>query len=154
MTLDTVLSLNNPVFKTYALCVVILALKQTVIAWHTVANMLRYGRGNRAPEDVNKGMCNPDPKGKVQLEPFEPTDRLRRMMHHDIENNVTFFIVGLLYVLLQAGPVWPIQVYTGSKVIHHFVYLLGMSHEARATAWTITNMSFLYMCYLLIGLVW
>ena len=93
------LSLSNPLFKNYVVCVTLLSLKMTAIAWHTVSRMTLSGLGNRSPEDVNKGWANPNPKGKRQLEKYEPTDRLRRMMHHDIENNVGFFAVGLLYVL-------------------------------------------------------
>ena len=142
-----VLSLDNPLFKTYAICVTVLALKMTAIAWHTVLRMMSSGRGNRAPEDVNKGFANPTPKGKVQLEPYEPTDRLRRMMHHDIENNVGFFAVGLLYVLCECGSDWPLWAYTGSKIVHHFVYLSGMSHETRANCWTVTTLAFMFMAY-------
>ena len=107
--------------------------------------MMYYGRGNRAPEDVNKGWTNPKPKGKIQLGAFEPTDRLRRMMAHDIENNVGFFAVGLLYVCLDCGAAWPLWTYAGSKMAHHLVYLSGMSHELRATCWTFTSAAFMYM---------
>jgi len=145
MALSAVLSLSNPVFKAYTISVSILALKMTVISWHTVIRMMQYGLGNRAPEDVNQGWTNPKPKGKAQLDMFEPTDRLRRMMHHDIENNVGFFAVGFLYTMLQCGSAWPLWVYTASKTMHHFVYLFAMSHESRANVWTVTSLSFVYM---------
>ena len=145
LAMNTVLSLSNPLFKAYTVCTTMLALKMTAIAWHTVAAMLYYGRGNRAPEDVNKGWTNPKPKGKIQLGAFEPTDRLRRMMAHDIENNVGFFAVGLLYVCLDCGAAWPLWTYAGSKMAHHLVYLSVMSHELRATCWTFTSAAFMYM---------
>ena len=67
------------------------------------------------------------------------------MMAHDVENHVGFFATGLLYVLLDAGPAWPIWAYLGSKLAHHPVYLGAFSHEARATCWTITSAAFIYI---------
>ena len=142
------LDLGNPTFRAYALCSTALAVKMTGIAWHTVLHMIFSGKGNRAPEDLAKGWANPNGKNtKEQLQPYEPTERLRRMMHHDIENNVGFFAVGMLYVLLNAGGAMPLYAYTGSKMIHHFVYLSALPHEARATCWTITSGAFLYMAF-------
>lgn len=65
----------------------------------------------------------------------------------DIENNVGFFAVGLLYVVLGCGGAWPIWTYTATKVVHHFVYLFAFSHEVRATFWTVTSCSFMWMSY-------
>ena len=52
-----------------------------------------------------------------------------------------------LYVLLSAGQAWPIWAYTGIKFAHHLIYYTGQRHEVRATAWTLYNSSYLYMCY-------
>jgi glutathione S-transferase len=68
-------------------------------------------------------------------------------MGHDLENNVPYFAVGLIYALTEAGPVWPMQVYTAAKLIHHFVVTFGLIHDIRAVFWTITNSAFLFMAY-------
>uniref|UniRef100_A0A7S2H374 Microsomal glutathione S-transferase 1 n=1 Tax=Helicotheca tamesis TaxID=374047 RepID=A0A7S2H374_9STRA len=148
--MSNLLTTENPVFVTYALCVTILSLKMSLIAWHTVYHMVvSGGKGVRNPEDLLEGPCNPKPHPD-DLKPYPPAERQRRMMGHDLENNVPFFAVGLIYVLIQAGPQWPLYSYTGTKVFHHLVYLTEQRHELRATVWTVTNSAFLYMSYLVL----
>eukprot|EP00038_Savillea_parva_P009355 m.183001 g.183001 ORF g.183001 m.183001 type:complete len:153 (+) comp15681_c0_seq1:101-559(+) len=143
--MSSLFTVDNPTFRWYALCVGGLSLKMSLTAWHTVGVMLTSGLGNRAPEDVNKGLFNMNPKGAVQLQPYEPAERLRRVMAHDVENNVGFFAVGLCYVALDAGSPLPMQVYLGTKLLHHIVYAAGMSHEIRGNIWTITSFASIYM---------
>jgi glutathione S-transferase len=109
----------------------------------------------RNPEDLIAGPGCPDPKPEM-LQPYEPAEKQRRIMGHDLENNLPFFAVGLLYVVLQAGPSssLPLYVYTASKLLHHSVYWTGQRHEVRATIWTITNGSFLWMCKLVFDQLW
>lgn len=71
-------------------------------------------------------------------------------MGHDLENNLPFFAVGLIYVLLNAGTETPLYVYTGTKLLHHLVYWSGQRHEFRAAVWTVTNSAFLWMCKLVL----
>mmetsp|Transcript_14916 Transcript_14916/g.43036 ORF Transcript_14916/g.43036 Transcript_14916/m.43036 type:complete len:152 (-) Transcript_14916:197-652(-) len=141
---------SNPVFIDYAKCAVVLSLKMSFTAWTTVYHMVSSGgHGMRNPEDLIPGPCSPNPK-KEMLEPYEPTEKQRRIMGHDLENNVPFFAVGLIYAILQAGPSTPLYIYTATKLLHHFVYWTGQRHEVRATVWTITNGSFLWMCKLVL----
>ena len=117
-------------------------------AWTTVYHMLvSGGMGMRNPEDLLEGPCNPKPSPD-QLKPYEPAEKQRRIMGHDLENNVPFFALGWIYVLVEAGGAGPLYAYTGSKLLHHLVYWSGQRHEVRATVWTFTNGAFLYMCYL------
>ena len=142
------LLLENPIFVAYGKCVIVLGIQMSFVAWTTVYLMLSNdGRGMRNVEDLMKGPCNPNPNPN-QLKPFEPTDKQRRIMGHHIENNISFFTVGLLYALLRAGTTTPIYVYTVLKLIHHVVYWSGQRHEIRATFWTFYNGTFLYICYL------
>lgn len=138
----------SPVFIAYAKCVVILAVKMSFTAWTTVAIMISSdGKGMRNQEDLLKGPANPNPNPD-QLKPYEPAEKQRRIMGHDLENNVPFFAVGLIYCLLNAGNEVPLYAYTGMKCVHHLAYWSGQRHEVRATFWTITNYSFLYMAWL------
>ena len=73
----SLLTTSNPQFVVYAICVTLLGLKMTFIAWHTVYYMVMYEKGMRNPEDLIKGPCNNDPKPE-DLKPFEPTERQRR----------------------------------------------------------------------------
>src|SRR6056300_64452 len=86
------------------------------------------GSGVRNPEDLIAGPCNPKPNPD-QLKPYEPAEKQRRIMGHDLENNVPFFAVGLLYVLLDAGDANLLYAYTGTKLLHHLVYWSGQRHE-------------------------
>ena len=108
--------------------------------------------GMRNQEDLIPGPVAPYPK-KEMLDPYEPTEKQRRIMGHDLENNLPFFAVGLLYVLLDAGPSMPLKLYTASKLVHHVVYWRGERHEVRAATWTFTNGCFLWMCKLVIDKV-
>ena len=101
----------------------------------------------RNQEDLLQGPANPKPHPH-QLDPYEPTERQRRLMAHHLENHVPFFAVGLVYVVVGAGDATPLYVYTASKCLHHLVYWTKQRHEVRASIWTITNGSFLYMCKL------
>jgi len=95
-----------------------------------------------SPEDLRHGIINAKPAGAVQLAPFEPTDRLRRIMAHDVENNVPFLAVGLLYVVAGAGGPGPLYAYAAFKAAHHAVYLAGAAHEFRAAAFQAHSFAF------------
>ena len=119
-------------------------------AWTTVFHMVSSGgKGVRNPEDLIEGPCNPKPD-PTQLIPYEPAEKQRRIMGHDLENNAPFFAVGLIYSLIAGGDGDPLVMYayTASKLLHHIVYWSGQRHEVRATVWTFTNGCFLYMCWL------
>lgn len=144
------LLIKSPLFIAYAKCVVILALKMSFTAWTTVYIMVTTGYGMRNEEDKLQGWANSNPKPN-QLQTYEPAEKQRRIMGHDLENNVPFFAVGLLYCLFEAGDENLLYLYTSFKVAHHFVYWSGQRHEVRATFWTVTNSAFLYMCWLVWG---
>ena len=153
---------QSTLFIAYAKCVVVLGLKMTLTAWTTVYHMIASGgNGIRNPEDLLQGPCNPHPHPD-QLQPYEPAEKQRRIMGHDLENNVPFFAVGLIYALMNGGggggadggggdggdPATILYAYTASKIVHHAVYWAGLRHEVRAAVWTVTNGCFLYLSYL------
>lgn len=140
---------SNPLFRSYAACVTALSLKMSFTAWTTVVLMLSGLKGMRNPEDTRKTISNPNPSPD-QIKPWEPTEKQRRIMGHDIENNLPFFAVGLTYVILDAGDANVLYVYTASKFLHHAAYWAAADHEVRATLWTVTNASFLWMSKLVI----
>jgi glutathione S-transferase len=55
------LSLQNPVFATYAIAVTIMILKAVGMSWLTVVRMMQVKGGFRSPEDIKKTALNPDP---------------------------------------------------------------------------------------------
>jgi hypothetical protein len=82
------------------------------------------------------------------LGPYKPTEKQHWIMGHVLENNLPFFAIGLLHVLMDAGPSMPLKLYTASKLVHHVVYWSGQRHKVRADTWTFTNSCFIWMCKL------
>ena len=92
--------------------------------------------------DLKKGPLNPNPK-EDQIKQFEPVERLRRMLAHEVENNVTFFIIGFLYILLGVGCDNAIKSYTYLSFAHSLAYLTHQRLEVRALLWVLMSMSFI-----------
>src|SRR6476661_5704661 len=92
------LTLQNPVFATYAIAAAIMILKAVAMSWLTVVRMMKEKGGFRSPEDIRKTALNPEPDPK-QLEPNERVERIRRIQLNDLENLPFFLVAGLLFVL-------------------------------------------------------
>ncbi len=63
----TLLTLQNPVFVTYAIAAALTVLKIMLQGWLTVYRMLVSDSGLASPEDVQKGLINRNPRAE-QLE--------------------------------------------------------------------------------------
>lgn len=141
------LQLSNPVFRAYALASGALLAKMIGMSWLTVYRMMRANGGFRNPEDNNPGLCNPNPSGG-QDKPIEYVERSRRIHQNDIENIPVFLATGLLYVTTNPSPAlapWLFYGYVASRAVHFAVYLSAMSHEMRATFWTIGQGIIIFM---------
>jgi glutathione S-transferase len=89
------ISLQNPLFATYAIAATLMILKVVAMSWLTVARMMRVNSGFRSVEDLRKTPLNPSPDPK-QLEPNEYVDRIRRIQLNDLENIPFFLAAGFL----------------------------------------------------------
>lgn len=147
------LSLENPVFQTYATAAAIMILKLMIQPWITVQRMMKVDGGFRSPEDAKKSPLNPRPK-EGQLEINEYVDRSRRMNLNDLESIPGFLAAGLLFVL--AGPplllaqvfIWA---YVGARAAHFVAYSTAQLHDIRAFCWTWSSVSVIAMAvYVLI----
>jgi uncharacterized MAPEG superfamily protein len=136
------MTLENPLFATYAIAATAMILKMMGQAWITVARMMKVGGGFLNPEDAAKGATNPAPR-PGQLDPDDYVERSRRMHRNDTENIPLFLVAGFLFVLTQP-PLWLAQVllygYVASRVLHFWAYFTARSHETRATFWTIGSL--------------
>jgi glutathione S-transferase len=148
MSIDTaVLSLDNPVFRTYALAASLMLLKLMLQPWMTVARMMKVNAGFRSPEDAKKSPLNrePDPK---QLEVNEYVDRSRRLNLNDLESIPGFLAAGFLLVLVQP-PLLLAQVliwtYVASRAAHFVAYVTAQLHDVRAFCWTWGSLSVITM---------
>jgi glutathione S-transferase len=141
------LSLQDPLFATYAIAATLMILKAVGMSWLTVYRMMRENAGFRSPEDLRRTALNPLPDPK-QLAPNERVDRIRRIQMNDLENIPFFLVAGFLYVL-TGPPLWLAQAllygYVVSRLLHFAAYLSARTHDTRATLWTIGSLILIFM---------
>lgn len=141
------LSLENPVFATYAIAALLGVLKVMGQGWMTVYRMMKVNAGYASPEDLRPGPINRTPSPE-QLEVNDYVDRSRRMHRNDLENIPAFWVAGLLFVL-TAPPLWLTQVlmfgFVLARALHALAYATKRSHEVRATFYTIGSVIVVFM---------
>lgn len=141
------LSLDNPVFVTYALTASLAVLKLMGQGWVTVRLMLQENAGFASPEDLRQTAlnANPDP---AQLEPNARVERSRRMHRNDLENIPGFLAAGLLFVSISP-PLWAANLLMWGFVLaragHAWAYATARNHETRATFYTVGSVSVIVM---------
>jgi len=150
------LSLQDPLFATYAIAAALMILKAVAMSWLTVVRMMQAKGGFRSPEDLRKTPLNPEPNAK-QLEPDERVERIRRIHLNDLENLPFFLAAGFLYVL-TSPPLLLAQVllygYVVSRFLHFAAYLSARTHDTRATLWTVGSLIIVFMtCRVLVAAV-
>lgn len=139
----TELTLENPVFRTYAIAAALAILKMLFHAYLVVVQMMRVKGGFASPEDLRKTALNPDPKPE-QLQPNEPVERARRMHRNEGENTPYFLAAGLIFAA-ASPPLWLAAVllygYIAARVLHFWAYATAKDHEVRATFYTLGTVS-------------
>jgi uncharacterized MAPEG superfamily protein len=147
MNIDTVLTLDNPVFHTYALAAAIMLLKLMLQPWMTVQRMMKVHAGFRSPEDMKKSPLNPQPV-EGQLDVNEFVDRSRRLNLNDLESIPGFLAAGFLFVLMDP-PLLLAQIliwtYVAARAAHFLAYATAQLHDVRATLWTFSSLSVIVM---------
>jgi glutathione S-transferase len=150
------LTLQNPIFATYAIAASIMILKAVAMSWLTVLRMMQEKGGFRSPEDLRKTPLNPAPDAK-QLEPNERVERIRRIQLNDLENLPFFLVAGLLFVLTNPPlPLtrWLMYGYVVSRLLHFAAYFTAQTHDMRATLWTIGSLILVFMtCWTLVAVL-
>jgi glutathione S-transferase len=141
------LSLQNPVFATYAIAAMLGVLKVMGQGWMTVYRMMKVDAGYASPEDLRPGPLNRTPSPE-QLDVNDYVDRSRRMHRNDLENIPALWIAGLLFVF-AGPPLWLAQVamfgFVAARVLHALAYATKQSHEVRATFYTVGSLIVIYM---------
>lgn len=141
------LSLQNPLFATYAIAATIMILKVVSMSWLTVIRMMQVKGGFRSPEDLKKTPLNPAPDPQ-QLAPNEAVERIRRIQMNDLENLPFFLVAGFLYVLTQPSLLlaqWLLYGYVISRLLHFAAYFTGQIHDVRATLWSVGSFILIFM---------
>jgi glutathione S-transferase len=148
------LSLQNPLFTTYAIAATIMILKAVGMSWLTVVRMMQEKGGFRSPEDIRKTPLNPEPDPK-QLEPNERVERIRRIQLNDLENLPFFLVAGLLFVLTEPSLLlaqWLLYGYVVSRLLHSAAYFTERTHDTRAAFWTVGSLILIFMtCWTLVA---
>ncbi len=143
----SLLSIENPVFVTYAIAAAIMILKIMGQGWMTVYRMLRSDSGLASPEDLRPGLINKNPRPE-QLDLNDYVDRSRRMHRNDLENIPAFLAAGLLFVTVNPA-LWLAQVlmygFVIARLLHAAAYISRQSHEVRATFYTIGSLIVMVM---------
>ena len=141
------LSLQDPLFATYAIAACLMILKAVAMSWLTVVRMMQEKGGFRSPEDIRKTPLNPAPDPR-QLEPNARVERIRRIQQNDLEN-LPFFLVAAGLYILTGPPLWLAQVllygYVASRLLHFAAYFTARTHDTRATLWTVGSLILIFM---------
>ena len=151
----TLLSLENPVFVTYAISAAIMILKLMGQGWMTVYRMLKSDGGWATPEDFNPGLINRNPRSE-QIGLNDYVDRSRRIHRNDLENIPAFLACGLIFVAAAPSPLLAnILMYTFviARLAHTCAYATKQSHEVRATLYTIGSIVVIAMALYVLAAV-
>ena len=141
------ISLQDPVFATYAIAACLMILKAVGMSWLTVVRMMQEKGGYRSPEDLKKTPLNPVPNPS-QTQPNERVERIRRIQMNDLENLPYFLVAGFLFVLTGPSLLLAQLVlygYVVSRLLHFAAYLTAQIHDVRATLWTIGSLLLIFM---------
>ncbi len=143
----TSISLQNPLFATYAIAATLMILKAVGMSWLTVVRMMQEKGGFRSPEDLRKTPLNPAPHPS-QLAPNERVERIRRIQMNDLENLPFFLVAGLLFILTEPSLLLARLLlfgYVVSRLLHFAAYFTGRTHDMRATFWSVGSFILIFM---------
>ena len=132
------LSLDDPLFATYAIAATIMILKAVSMSWLTVIRMMKENGGFRSPEDVKKTPFNPN-ASPDQIKPNDRVERIRRIQMNDLESLPYFLVAGLLFVLTEPSLLLAqilLYAYVVTRILHFAAYLSARTHDMRAMLWT------------------
>ncbi|ALC48562.1 Mgstl [Drosophila busckii] len=135
------LTLANPVFKSYAFWSGVLVLKMFVMSLLTAIQRFKT-KTFANPEDLMS------PKLKVKFD--DPNvERVRRAHRNDLENILPFFIIGLLYTLTNPAAFLAINLFRAvaiGRIVHTLVYaVVVVPQPARALAFFVALGASIYM---------
>ena len=152
MDLDNnVLSMSNPLLRTFMFYGAILLLKMIAMSFWTAFHRIK-NKSFANTEDARGA----DPTGKKGLVPRmndEDVERVRRAHLNDMENIYLFLILGFFYVC--TGPcvvrtTLLFRVFTGARVLHSLVYVNAVRQPARGLCYLVGQIVNIYMAVIVI----
>ncbi len=143
----SMLSMENPVFVSYAIAAALMILKIMGQGWMTVVLMLKTDAGLLNPEDLRPSPANRSPRPE-QLDPHPVVERSRRMQRNDLENIPAFLVCGLLFVSVEP-PFWAavllFVLFVLTRLAHTLAYATAQNHEVRAIFYSIGSLVIMIM---------
>ncbi|XP_020797755.1 microsomal glutathione S-transferase 1 isoform X2 [Drosophila serrata] len=135
------LSLTNPVFKSFVFWVGVLVIKMLSMSLLTAIQRFKT-KTFANPEDLMS------PKLKVKFD--DPNvERVRRAHRNDLENILPFFAIGLLYVLTNPSAWLAINLFRAvgiARIVHTLVYaVVVVPQPSRALAFFVALGATVYM---------
>ena len=121
--MDTLM--DNPAFRTYAVCASILAIKMIYSAVYT--STMRFKTKGFVNEEDARAAGDPSVKASATETP-EVAHALR-IQRNDGENILPFFAIGLIYVLSGAttgGATAYLWTFTIARIVHTIVYTMQL----------------------------
>lgn len=131
---------QNAAFRWYALSVAVLTLKMMAQAVYTGAARRRL-KAYVNPEDAKMVRARESEREHPEIE------RIHRAFRNDFENVLPYFAVGLVFVVLGAGPMEAAAyfgVFTAARLVHTATYIRAMQ-PWRSIAYTAGLLSTLGM---------
>ncbi|CAG0893253.1 unnamed protein product [Darwinula stevensoni] len=132
---------DDPILAAYVFYATVLCLK--VLLMGPLTGKARFSKKAFAnPEDVKFG-------GKVKLDDPD-VERVRRAHLNDLENIPIFVFVAGFYVLTQPSlfvATWVFRIFTISRVIHTFVYVIVPMQPARDISFFVALFSTVFMIF-------
>ncbi|KAH8301341.1 hypothetical protein KR059_000526, partial [Drosophila kikkawai] len=146
------LSLTNPVFKSFVFWVGVLVIKMLLMSLLTAVQRFKTKVRRRRRRGQERTFANPEdlmsPKLKVKFD--DPNvERVRRAHRNDLENILPFFAIGLLYVLTNPSAWLAINLFRAvgiSRIVHTLVYaVVVVPQPSRALAFFVALGATVYM---------
>uniref|UniRef100_A0A9J7YLQ0 Microsomal glutathione S-transferase 1 n=2 Tax=Cyprinus carpio TaxID=7962 RepID=A0A9J7YLQ0_CYPCA len=99
---------------------------------------------------TRKGAFSNSEDRKKMLQTNPDVERVRRCHQNDLENIISFVVIGLLYAF--TGPdlstaLLHFQVFVGSRFIHTVSYLLALPQPSRGLSWVVGIITTFSMAY-------
>ncbi|XP_050418585.1 microsomal glutathione S-transferase 1 [Patella vulgata] len=134
MAVETVLSLDNPVFTSFLFYSTLVILKMMSMSLYTAFH--RLTKKVFANEEDCRSAAKPGKKLQPVLNHAD-VERVRRCHLNDLENITAFVLIGLLYTL--TGPdvqmaLLHFRIFAGCRIAHTFFYLFAIPQPTRALA--------------------
>ncbi|KAH8344514.1 hypothetical protein KR084_002277, partial [Drosophila pseudotakahashii] len=146
------LSLSNPVFKSFTFWVGVLVIKMLLMSLLTAIQRFKTKVRDRERGEREGTFANPEdlmsPKLKVKFD--DPNvERVRRAHRNDLENILPFFAIGLLYVLTNPAAFLAINLFRAvgiARIVHTLVYaVVVVPQPSRALAFFVALGATVYM---------